>query len=53
VENKAYIKTSFCVFGFTLFFSVGNMTNLSRDSSVGIAMAYGLDCWGSIPGMDK
>jgi hypothetical protein len=29
------------------------LRGMGRDSSVGIATSYGLDNWGSIPGMDK
>jgi hypothetical protein len=32
---------------------IKDFRNYSRDNSVGIAMGYGLDGWGSIPGRSK
>jgi hypothetical protein len=39
------------VIDYTLYYGIDNYWN--RDNSVGIAMAYGLDDLGSIPGRGK
>jgi hypothetical protein len=54
-RNEGHLELSASLI-FHLFQNVNIKRDLigdSRDSSVGIAMGYGMDGWGSIPGMGK